>query len=362
MTTAIIYSEKMKDYDFGYGHPFRGDRHVNFMNLFYQKIGADKAFEIIAPIPATDEQLALVHSRQYIDFIKREESNQWGWNNIRFLDADTPLSPGMDDAARIVAGAGIMAGELVAEGRYKIAVSVGGGMHHARAYHGGGFCIYNDIAICVKNIQKKYGIKRVLIIDTDGHAGDGTSEIFYNDPNVLFISIHQDPATQYPGKGFPAEIGHEEGKGFTVNIPLPPGTAIDPYVYAMEEIFVPLAHEFKPEIILRNGGSDPHFADELIELGITVKGFHKIGSIVRETAEKVCGGKIVDMVGSGYNADVLPGSWLALVCGISGVDIDLTDPVQLPDWLDSRLGMEQVKHIVKEVKANLSPYWDCFRK
>ncbi|OGP55045.1 MAG: hypothetical protein A2Y65_04130 [Deltaproteobacteria bacterium RBG_13_52_11] len=330
MKTALLYSEEMKRYDFGPGHPFRGDRHASFMKLLKEKVGTDRGFDLIAPTPADDDQLQLVHSPAYIEFIKKGEWDPWSWKAVEFVAADTPLSPGMDEAARVIVGAGIAAGELVATGRYKAAVSIGGGMHHARPSRGAGFCIYNDVAICVRNLQKKHGIERILILDTDGHAGDGTCEIFYEDPRVLFISLHQDPFTQYPGTGFPRQIGEGAGKGFSVNIPLPPRTAIAPFLYALEEIFCPLAHEFKPEIILRNGGSDPHFDDQLVQLGITVEGFHRIGNTVRETAEAVCDGRIVDMVGSGYNPAVLPYAWLALVCGVSGLAVNLKDPIPLP--------------------------------
>jgi acetoin utilization protein AcuC len=253
------------------------------------------------------------------------------------------------------------AGELVVTGRYKVAVSIGGGMHHARPSRGAGFCLYNDVAVCVRNLQQRHGIERILILDTDGHAGDGTCEIFYEDPKVLFISLHQDPYTQYPGTGFPHQIGAGEGKGFSVNIPLPPRTAIAPFLYALQEVFCPLADEFKPEVILRNGGSDPHFDDQLIELGITVEGFYRIGSLVRETAQAVCHGRIVDMVGSGYNPQVLPYAWFALVAGVTGLAMELQDPITLPPWLNEKVGMEEVKRTIKEVRSYLAPFWNCFR-
>jgi acetoin utilization protein AcuC len=361
MKNALVYSEEMKRYDFGPGHPFRGDRHASFMKLFQEKIGTAKAFDLIAPCPATDEDLRLVHSTEYIDFVKKGEWDPRSFRAVEFVAADTPLSPGMDEAARIIVGAGMKAGELVATDRYAVAVSIGGGMHHARPSRGAGFCIYNDVAVCVRHLQQRHGIKRILILDTDGHAGDGTCEIFYRDPQVLFISLHQDPLTQYPGTGFTRQIGEGEGKGFSVNIPLPPRTAIQAFLYALEEVFSPLAHEFKPEVILRNGGSDPHFDDQLIRLGITVEGFYRIGAAVREVAQAVCNGRVVDMVGSGYNPTVLPSAWLALVCGVAGIAIDLEDPIPSPPWLNDTVGMAEVQRTIKEVKSYLSPFWNSFR-
>jgi acetoin utilization protein AcuC len=360
MKNAILYSEEMKKYDFGPGHPFRGDRHTGFMRLLDQTPAAKAGFDIVAPKPATDADLQLIHSIEYIEFIKQGKWDPWSYRDVEFVAADTPLTPGMDEAARIVVGAGITAGDLVAAKRYAVAVSVGGGMHHARPQHGAGFCLYNDIAICVRHLQQRHGVKRILILDTDGHAGDGTCDIFYDEPEVLFISLHQDPRTQYPGTGFAHQIGSGAGKGFSVNIPLPPRTAIAPFLYALEEVFVPLAHAYQPDLILRNGGSDPHFDDQLIELGITVEGFYRIGALVRETAQAVCQGRIVDMVGSGYNPVVLPFAWLSLVCGVAGIAVDIRDPLPTPPWLNDQVGMTAVRQTVKEVKAFLAPYWPIF--
>lgn len=362
MKCALVYSDHLHQYDFGPGHPFRGDRHVHFMELFMKEIGTGTGFEIVEPRPATDEELLLVHAPLYIEYIKTEAWDPYAGSPWAFLDMDTPLSPGMNDAARMVVGAGIRAGELVASGEYDVAVSVGGGMHHARPNHGGGFCIFNDVAVCVRHLQRQYGIDRILVIDTDGHAGDGTCEIFEEDPTVLVISIHQDPRTLYPGRGFVHQIGQGAGKGFTVNVPLPPRTGITPYLYAMHHIFLPLAQEFEPQLILRNGGSDPHFHDELVSLGITVQGFQRIGQVIREAATAVCGGKIIDMIGSGYNPVVLPTAWLALVTGITGHTLELADPVPIPAWLKDDYGMEGVQGVVETLQKILSPFWKCMQR
>ncbi len=361
MKSALVYSDNLQNYDFGPGHPFRGERHANFMNLFMEQIGTDKGIEIVEPKPVTDEDLKLIHSPLYIDFIKEEASDPLVGTIWGYLDIDTPLSPGMNAAARRVVGAALRAGELVASGEYDVGVSVGGGMHHARPARGAGFCIFNDVAICIRYLQQCCGMGRILVIDTDGHAGDGTFEIFEEDATVLVISIHQNPRTLYPGKGFASQIGRGPGKGFTVNIPLPPRTGIIPYLYAMRHIFLPLAREFKPQLILRNGGSDPHFHDRLVSLGITVQGFQQIGQVVREAAEAVCGGKIVDMVGSGYDPVVLPYAWLALVSEVTGHPLELFDPIPVPSWLDDNHGMTQVKWVVESIRKHLSPFWDCMK-
>ncbi len=324
------------------------------MRLLREKVSD---FEVIEPKYASDEELLLVHEEGYVNFIEGTSKGIW-LPSSRFLSPDTPLQPGIGKAARLIAGASLTAGELVWQRKFTCAVGVGGGMHHARSNYGAGFCIYNDVAICVKNLIQKYGLERILILDTDAHAGNGTCQIFYHDPKVLFIDLHQDPQTLYPGTGFSYEIGAEAGKGYTVNVPLPPGASDAAYEYVLDEIFAPLAEEFAPQIIIRNGGSDPHFADELTDLGLTLNGLRMIGRKVREVAEKVCDGRVVDLVCSGYNPMILPSGWLALVSGLAQLDIELEEPFLFSLKTDYKL--DETKKVVKEVKENLRDYWRCF--
>ncbi|MFQ6086265.1 MAG: histone deacetylase family protein, partial [Candidatus Bathyarchaeia archaeon] len=264
MKIALIYHEKLREYDFGSGHPFRGDRFTDFMRLFKElKLHEDPTFDIVEPKPADDRDLLLVHDSGYISLLKR--MNEKGG----MLTLDTPMHPGIFEAAKLLVGSSLTAADLVGKGTYVKGVAIGGGLHHAARDRGGGFCLLNDVAISVAHLLRKYSLKRVLILDTDAHAGDGTSEIFYGDPRVLFISMHQDPLTLYPGVGFVDEIGTGDGTGYNVNVPLPPMASDSSFKHVFSEIVDPLASEFKPEVVFRNGGSDPHFADGLTNLGLT---------------------------------------------------------------------------------------------
>ena len=356
MTLSIVYSDEIKGYDFGPGHPFRSDRYANFMKLLRATV---VGFEEVEPRRASDKELLLVHDRGYIASLHDESKGAWQANHS-CLSPDTPLQPGMEEAARWIVGASMTAAEVVWKGRFPHAVGVGGGLHHARANYGAGFCIYNDVAICARNLLDNHGVKRILILDTDAHAGDGTCQILYEESRVLFIDLHQDPRTLYPGTGFAHEIGDGKGRGFTVNVPLPPGASDQAYEYALDHIFAPLAEEFRPQIIIRNGGSDPHFADELTDLGVTMKGFKMIGRKVKEVAEQVCEGRRVDFLGSGYNQTVLPYGWLALVAGAAGLDLDLKEPFLSSIQTDS--GLKETKQVIEEVKGNLKSYWQCLRR
>jgi len=211
MKAAVLYSEKMKEYDLG--HVLTGERYENFMHLFKDMLGGNPDFEIIEPLYATDAELKLVHTEDYIKRVDRYESKD---------PHDTPLSPSVVRAAKLLAGAGKLAGELILSGRFDKAFVVGGGVQHARRDLERGFGIFSDVGLCAENLMRNHSIKRILILDVDAHASDGIYHIFSEEPRVLHISIHQDPRTLYPGKGFIDEIGEGEGEGYSVNIPLPP--------------------------------------------------------------------------------------------------------------------------------------------
>ncbi len=338
----------------GEGHPFRGDRFVNAVKLFE----AQGLFRVpgvfrLSYLPASREDLLRVHDPGYVDLIFRLGAES------RPYDIETPVSPQILEAVMLIIGGAIEAGKSVFDGRADRAVAVGCGFHHAGRNYGGGFCLFNDIAITIEYIRRKHDLKRVMIIDYDVHAGNGTSDIYYDDPNVLFISMHQDPRGFYPGTGFVDQIGRGAGEGYNVNVPLPPLTGDETYLHALREVFVPLAEEFKPEFIVGNGGSDPHFADMLGSLGLTVQGFFTLSRTIVETAERVCNGRVVLMPGSGYNPAVLPQCWYALAAGVAGLEkVDVRDPYTPPvepDYVRGKVG-----DTLRELKKLLKNYWKCF--
>lgn len=354
MGIGIVYDDSFKAYDYGAGHPFRGDRYINFIRLF-KKILKDKGeFSVVKPSKASIEDLMLVHSKEYVRRIME------GCRDSRVYDPDTPLHPNLEDAARLITGSSLTAGKLVMEDKFEKAVGIGGGMHHAKREREGGFCIYNDVAILTKKLLSYDDVNRVLILDTDVHAGDGTSDIFFADPQVMLIDIHQDPSSLYPGTGFIKQIGKGEGEGFTVNVPLPPGSTDDAYEIVLNEIIDPLAHEFQPDIIIRNGGSDPHFADTLASIKLTLKGFRKIGEKVREIAAHITNGKAIDLQGSGYNPAVLPYAWISITIGLAGIEMELEEPVPQTEEV-AQNSTKKTAEIVKKVRNVLKPYWRSMR-
>jgi acetoin utilization protein AcuC len=366
MAFAILYREELKEYDFGPGHPFRGDRYVTFPRFLKQNLPEDDNYRILQAEPATEEDLLLICQKEYIDFTREyfKAANlgiAYPDDFFSFQSGDNvPIGrPGkLEEAARLVIGQAKKACDLIQEGEFKKVVSLGGGLHHAKRAYGEGFCLYNDVAFCGMYLLQNYNLERILILDTDAHAGNGTSEYFYQEPKVLFIDLHQDPLTLYPGTGFAHEIGSGRGKGFTINIPMPVYAGYDSYKLVFDSIVEPVTEEFKPQIIIRNGGSDPHFADGLTGLGLPLRGFRMIGDRVREMA-KVCDGKVIDLIASGYNPKVLPNVWLALIAGLGDITLDIEEPVPIPPRFRTDPALNQTKMVIEEVKKSLKGYWQC---
>jgi acetoin utilization protein AcuC len=365
MVIGIFYRKELEEYDFGQGHPFRGKRFEIFVNFLKKTLPEDN-YKLLEAELANDEDLSLICKREYIEFTKNyfeavSSGKSYDGKFYLFHSEDNkPIGrPGkLEKAARLIIGQAKMAADLIQEGKFKKIVSIGGGMHHAKPNYGEGFCIYNDVAFAAKYLIAKYKLKRILILDTDAHAGNGTMEYFYEDGRVLFIDIHQDPRTLYPGTGFANQIGKGKGEGFIVNIPLPQFAGDSSYKIVFEEIVEPLAKEFKPQIVIRNGGSDPHFADTLAQLRLTTSGLEMIGKKVREISE-ICGGKVIDMIASGYNEEILPIAWLALISGLAGWEIRFEEPYT--KFKEAPRQIEKTKEIIEEVRKNLKNYWKCFR-
>jgi acetoin utilization protein AcuC len=364
MTIAVLYREELKEYDFGPGHSFRGDRYLEFRRFLKERLPEDHYYRIVEADWAGDEDLLFICESEYIAFTREYyKAANLGLDHsgplYRFHSGDNiPTGrPGkLEEAARLVVGQAKRACDLVIGGEFEKAICIGGGLHHAKPGYGEGFCLYNDVAFCGRYLVQRHGLRRVLVLDTDAHGGNGTMEYFYDDRNVLLIDLHQDPRTLYPGTGFVHQIGSGDGKGFTVNVPMPPYSGHESYKLVFEQVVMPIAGEFEPEIIIRNGGSDPHFRDGLTNLGLPLAGFRMIGEKVSEIAG-ACRGRAIDLIASGYNRDVLPYGWLALISGLAGWDTAIEEPPPIPE----DPAVSKTERVIQEVKAQLRDYWSCLR-
>jgi len=351
MGIPFFYHPDFASYDFGPSHPFQGSRFDRFMKELKNRFPAVYArFDFMQPESAGNDLLELVHDRSYIDRVVALERRRG------YLSVDTQLLPGSIDAARLIVGASVAA----AREALRTGLALGfGGLHHAGRDYGEGFCIFNDVAAAAAVLLHD-GKERILILDTDAHQGNGTMDIFMEDQRVLFISIHQDPRTLYPGRGFADEVGSGRGTGYTVNIPMPMLSGGPMYDLALDEIVFPLIDEFKPEVIIRNGGSDPLYTDTLTGLGLTLD---ELTRLINRIAEKAKSADIplVDLFLSGYGSYVTEG-WLAIIRGVLGESFELSIPEQKKYMLpEERAHIERLTRAMLEyLRANLRPYWKIF--
>ncbi len=339
----LFYHEKYGKYRFGRAHPFNPERFPGFAELVRENEVMNSSIEIKDATRAEDEDLEMVHTKEYIENVyEKEETGD-------VLTLDTPVLTEAPEAARMIVGGSLEAAK--AAGDEGTALNMGG-LHHAGRESGEGFCIFNDVAVAAQHLANQG--KKVCIFDTDAHQGNGTMEIFYESSDVLFISIHQDPRTIYPGEGQIMELGKGEGKGYTVNIPLPKKSTVSEYQYAIEEIVKPIVEQFSPEVIIRNGGSDPHRSDALTELKLDMKGLKYLGETARNLAKEANAGH-VDLMVSGYGKRVLEG-WKAITIG--SLDLDMELPSDKETGKFGGEPMSKLKESVEEVKEVQGKFWE----
>lgn len=241
-------------------HPENQKRLEVLMNSLRKK-GLLEKLNVHQPDPASEEDILRVHTSEYLKNLKTFTEQGGG-----YLDFDTYASPQSYEIAKLAAGGAIKASELTLE-QYNFAYSMARPHgHHATSNSAMGFCLINNLAVAIKYMMKKYAIKKFLILDIDAHYGNGTAEIFYQDPHVLYISIHQDPRTIFPGKGFVEETGNGAGEGFNINIPMTPGSRTSDYIYVLEKILEPVCNEFRADFYYLDVGFDGHKEDPLSSL------------------------------------------------------------------------------------------------
>jgi acetoin utilization protein AcuC len=273
--------------------------------------------DIVAPRTATDAELLTVHAQDYIEAVKLGQRNL----DYGIGTEDVPAVAGMHEAAANVAGATLLAAELVMSGRATRAFNIAGGLHHAHRKQASGFCIYNDLAIAIRYMQQRYQA-RVMYIDYDAHHGDGVQWIFYSDPEVLTLSYHESGAFLYPGTGFIEELGEGDGHGYSVNVPLDPHTEDDSWIQVFSDFVPELADAFKPDVIVLQNGCDGHVLDPLTHLRCTTRTFDTIVRTVCAIADKHCGGRIVATGGGGYAQEVVPRAWTIVWSLLRGMEPD----------------------------------------
>jgi acetoin utilization deacetylase AcuC-like enzyme len=275
-----------------------GPQHPEQPARFDAAVGALQGLELV-PIPprlANHDELALCHSRQYIQLAEREILA--GFHELS--TGDTTVSPKSLDAALRATGQALNAVDAIVDKRVLHAISIGRPPgHHANAVRGMGFCIFNTVAIAARYAQKKHGIGRVLIADWDVHHGNGTQDIFYSDGTVFFFSTHQSP--WYPGTGPRNERGEGKGEGMTLNCPFPAGSGRNEILGAFQEQLIAAADQIKPELVLISAGFDSRAGDPLGQFLLTDNDFTDLTRVMREIADKHAGGRLLSVLEGGYS-------------------------------------------------------------
>jgi acetoin utilization deacetylase AcuC-like enzyme len=296
---AILYDDIFLEHNTGSGHPERPERLFDVIDTL--KNNPDFKYDLVWPKvrKADNSEIALAHSEKYIQLVESE---------IRALDNDSPtflstgdtvISPISLDVAQMSVGASLVGIDEIMNGNVKAAFSFNRPPgHHATEDRGMGFCIYNHAAIAAKYLKSKYSLSRVLIIDFDVHHGNGTQDIFYDDPSVFYFSIHQHPF--YPGTGRPTETGTADGEGFTLNIDLPKGSGDEEFIKGFSEELIPKMNDFKPEFILISAGFDAHDNDLLGKLSYTPYGYSQVAKIINSIYKKSNAKGIMYMLEGGY--------------------------------------------------------------
>ena len=330
---TLVYSPALAGYRFRPSHPIDPRRLELTVDLIrHLGLAGGDAFPIVEPRSATDDEIALVHDPAYIAAVRElsavdadpAHGAPWGLGTD-----DTPLVPGMHEIAARVVGATLTAAEIVMEGRDTRAFTPAGGLHHAHAARASGFCVYNDLAVAIRWMQRRYGA-RVMYIDYDAHHGDGVQAIFYDDPEVLTVSFHESGVYLFPATGFVEEIGEGDGTGYSVNVPFEAHTEDDSFLAAFERLVPELAGAFRPDVIVLQNGCDAHVLDPLAHLRATTGLFERLVRITCDVADEHCGGRVVGTGGGGYAVHtVVPRAWTLAWAALSGQDA----PDEIPeDW------------------------------
>ncbi|MCX6354025.1 MAG: histone deacetylase [Candidatus Aureabacteria bacterium] len=302
--TGIVYSDTYLDHDPGPGNPETPARLKAVVETLKRTKIWDELFPI-EPVPATSEQVRRIHSREHIERV-RDACERAPAD----LDWDTKVSGDSYDAALLAAGGVIAAVDTLMAGKARNAFcAVRPPGHHATREKAMGFCLFNNVAIGARHVQDKYKLSNVLIVDWDAHHGNGTQEAFYDDPTVLYFSTHQFPC--YPGSGRADERGAGNGLGYTINVPMTPGSGDGEFLKAFREKLLPAAEKMKPDFVMVSAGFDAHDGDPLTQLGVSTAGFARMTELVKGIAEEHADGKLVSVLEGGYDLENLGQSVVA---------------------------------------------------
>ena len=317
---VFVYDQELSRHQLRADHPMRPIRLQHTFDLLQAYGAFDESVSRLAqPRPATDQELAWLHTEDYIQAVKAFSRGDSGHDRARFNfndQGDNPTYRGMYDAAALSTGSTLVATELLVSGQAEVAFNISGGLHHAAAGHASGFCVFNDPALAIKLLLAS-GL-RVAYVDIDAHHGDGVQTAFYDDNRVLTVSIHESGRYLFPGTGFASESGVEQGTGYSVNLPLYPYTNDEIYVETFSQVVPPLLRAFAPDVLVTQLGIDSYHSDPLTHLQVTTRGYVAATEMLAGL-----GLPWLAVGGGGYDLGAVARAWTlayGVMCGVDWPD------------------------------------------
>lgn len=352
-------------------HPFFKPDRLLLAHYLFESVGLLGSSLVFEPPLSEERDLLLFHEDSYLDLVKRAKKM-----GLAYLDdGDTPVFNSVYENNSKRVGGAVKLVSMILEGVVEHGFHVGGGLHHAYPDHASGFCVFNDVGVCISKLKEDMGVKRLAYVDIDAHHGDGVHYKFYDDPGVLNIDVHEDGRFLFPGSGYPDEIGDGAAKGIKVNVPLLPESSDRSFLYAFNELVPPLIRAFEPEFILFQCGGDSHKGDPLTGLNLTTKSFNIASKMLHDLAHEVSEGRIIAFGGGGYNIPNVARCWAVVLSNLLGVELDDKLPSRWVDEVKSRLKVdpgpymfdpegdgientsayERAKVVVEEIKGKAFP-------
>jgi len=350
MKTGIVRDLRYLNHVMDPFHPESPERLVSLYAMLDER-DMKGGYEAIEPRLASHDEIGMVHTRHYIDLVAATAGKMH-----TYLDPDTSTCPESYETALLAAGGMMNAIDAVMAGTVRNAFAlVRPPGHHAEAGHAAGFCIFNNVAIGACHAMKKYGLKRILVVDWDLHHGNGTQHTFYEDRRVLYFSTHQYPF--YPGTGSLNETGRGDGLGYTVNVPLRRGPGDGDFVRIFRRILESVASAYAPELVLLSAGFDIHFQDPLGGMKVRPSGFAALMRILMNIAERHCGGRLAATLEGGYNIDGMTQSVRAVLKEMGDETVKSEAFLaELEETADP-----SIDKIIQTVIHQIEPAWNVFR-
>ncbi|HYG92684.1 MAG TPA: acetoin utilization protein AcuC [Nocardioides sp.] len=324
---SVVFDDSLTEYDFGPDHPMAPVR-VRLTMRLADELGVLRGLSVVPAPMASDDLIATVHDPALIEAVTRMGERPGPGEELRGLGTeDNPVFRGMHQAAAHVVGASHEAFRQVWTGESLHSASICGGLHHAMADRASGFCIYNDVAVGIRWLLDQ-GVERVAYVDVDVHHGDGVERVFWDDPRVLTISLHESGQFLFPGTGYAEDAGGPDAEGTAVNVSMPPGTGDEGWLRAFHAVVPPLVRAFEPQVLVTQHGCDSHADDPLAHLMLSVDGQRAAYLALHDLAHEVAGGRWVATGGGGYSlASVVPRAWSHLLAIVGGDPVPPTTEV-----------------------------------